>query len=157
MIKCEFENGNIASPGIRHVTTNVIVVKDNKLLMVKRAEGLLEAGKWGLVGGYVDRDETIVEGARREVFEESGWEIDTLTLLKVNDNPDRPHEDRQNIDFIFFTNATQQTGKPDDESEMIEWYDLNSLPPQEQIAFDHADAIAVYKKYLSNEITVPVL
>jgi hypothetical protein len=48
MIKCEFEDGNVAKPGLRHLTTGVLVLRDGKLLLAKRAEGLLEAGKWGV-------------------------------------------------------------------------------------------------------------
>ena len=157
MIKCEFENGNIASPGIRHVTTGVIVINEGKILLAKRAAGLLEGGKWGLVGGYLDRDEIISEGARREVLEESGWEVGELTLLKINDNPNRPGEDRQNVDFIFFTDAIKQVGEADDESEALEWYNLDSLPNDDQIAFDHADAISLYKEYVAHKFTLPVM
>jgi len=157
MIKCEFENGNIADPGLRHITTGVLVLKDRKLLLAKRAEGLLEAGKWCLIGGFLDRNETIAEGARREVREETGWEIGKLTLLHINDNPDRPHEDRQNVDFVFFTDATEQTGQPDQETAAMEWYDLNKLPPEGEIAFDHAKNIQLYKDYLDKEFPLPVI
>lgn len=43
---------------MRHATVGCIVIKDNEILLAKRAQGLLEAGKWCFVGGYVDRDET---------------------------------------------------------------------------------------------------
>jgi ADP-ribose pyrophosphatase YjhB (NUDIX family) len=118
---------------------------------------LLEAGKWGLLGGFVDRDETTAEAIAREVMEESGWEMRDLHLLRVNDNPNRPHEDRQNIDFIYFGVPVKKTGEKDWESEKVEWFPLDKLPPAAQIAFDHASSIELYKKYLKKPFNLPVI
>jgi 8-oxo-dGTP diphosphatase len=95
--------------------------------------------------------------ARREVHEETGWEVGELTLLRINDNPDRPHEDRENVDFIYFGEAVRQTGEPDDETADMGWYDLDALPDREMIAFDHADDIDAYKEYLHKRFELPVL
>src|SRR5436305_1720375 len=90
MIKCTFEDGNEAS--LRHITVDVIVVKDGRILLTKRNAKLLEGGKWGLTGGFMDRNETLKQAGEREVMEESGWKIRNLTLLTLRDNPDRPKE-----------------------------------------------------------------
>ncbi|HWB39343.1 MAG TPA: NUDIX hydrolase [Candidatus Saccharimonadales bacterium] len=155
MINCEFEDGGKAK--LRHVTTDVIVVKDGKILMVRRNQKLLEGGKWGLAGGFMDRDETVAQCATREVYEETGWEIQGLTLLTIVDGPDRPHEDRQNVSFVYFCEAVQKTGEPDWESDAVEWFGLDDLPPDEQIAFDHAKSIGLYKKYLTDNLPLPIL
>ena len=155
MITCTFENGNQNS--LRHVTVGCLVIKDGKILLAKRAKGLLEAGKWCLLGGYADRDETTVETGIRETMEESGWVVRNLRLLKVNDNPNRPHEDRQNIDFIYIADAVEKTGEADWESEKVEWFSLDALPASKEIAFDHEDSIILYKKYLQNQFPLPVV
>ena len=67
-----------------------------KYSLVKRIKPF-QKGKWGLVGGFIDRNETIKQAAAREVFEETGWRIENLKLLRLKDWPDRLHEDRQNI------------------------------------------------------------
>ncbi len=108
MITCQFEDG--AKTSLRHVAVNAILVKESQLLLGKRgvmADGkpLLEHGKYALLGGFVTRDETLTQALRREIREESGWEIDDLTLFRVNDNPKRPQEDRQNIDLIYLAQA----------------------------------------------------
>lgn len=145
MITCTFEDGRSGSK--RHVVVDVLVIKDAQVLMVKRASHLLfEAGKWGIVGGFVDRDETIMQAAAREVFEETGYRIHNLRLLTIRDNPDRPHEDRQNISFVFFCDAGKKEGMPDDESTEQKWFDLDKLPPIEEIAFDHYENIQDYLK-----------
>jgi 8-oxo-dGTP diphosphatase len=155
MITCTFENGNQNS--LRHVTVGCLVIKDGQILLAKRAEGLLEAGKWCLLGGYADRDETTEETGIRESMEESGWKVENMRLLRINDNPNRPHEDRQNIDFIYIADAVEKTGEPDWESAEVKWFALDSLPASDAIAFDHEDSIQLYKRYLAEKFPLPYL
>ena len=150
MINCEFENGNKAS--LRHVTADNLVIKDNKILLVKRAERLLEGGKWSLPGGFVDRDETIKEAVAREIMEETGYEVEGITLLRVIDAPNRRNDDRQNITFVHFCTAREKVGEADDESEQQQWFLLAELPPAREIAFDHMDFINLYKTLIKQKL-----
>lgn len=160
MINCTFEDGGKA--GLRHVTVNALVIKDNKILLGKRGafkgRPIQESGKWALLGGFMDRDETLVEAVKREVLEESGWKIDNLLLFRINDNPLRPREEkRQNIDIIFIADAIKQSGESDEEITNLSWFDLDKTPPMDQIAFDHGDSIELYKKYLIKKFQLPVI
>ncbi len=159
MITCTFENSNKAS--LRHITVNAIVVKDNQILLGKRGtfngKPILESGKWGLLGGFFSRDENFTQAVKREVMEESGWEINDLKLFRINDNPNRPMEDRQNVDIIFVANAVKQIKTSDEEVSKLQWFDLEKLPLKEEIAFDHGDALDLYKKYLKEKFPLPVL
>lgn len=161
MITCYFENKNKALGGLRHVTVNAIVMHNGKILMGKRGtvrgEKMEEWGKWGLLGGYFDRDETLVQAIKREVLEESGCEIDNLTLFRINDIPNRPKEDRQNVDIVFIANLVKQTSLHDEEVSKLEWFPLEHLPPLEEIAFDHGENILLYKKYLKKNHSLPLL
>lgn len=161
MITCTFENGNVATPGLRHITVNAIVVKGNQVLMGLRApvKGLtmLETGKWALIGGFFDRDETLIEALKREVMEESGWEIDDLQLFCINDFPGRPMEDRQNVDMIFIADAIKQIQSHDEEVKELQWFPLDTLPPMDQIAFDHGEDLDLYKKHLKTPQKLPIL
>jgi ADP-ribose pyrophosphatase YjhB (NUDIX family) len=155
MITCAFEDGSSAL--LRHVVVDTIVLKDNKILLVKRTKKLLEGGKWGLVGGYVERDETNAQAAAREIMEETGWQIKNLILLTINDNPDRPNEDHQNISLVYFCEATQKTGEADWESDEQKWFDMNEIPDESIMAFDHTKNINIYKRYVSENLTLPIL
>ena len=159
MITCIFENNNKAS--LRHVTVNAIVVKGSQILLGKRGsfnrKPILESGKWGLLGGFFDRDETLAQAVKREVLEESGWEIDSLQLLRINDNPSRPKEDRQNVDIIFIAKAVKQTKTTDEEVIKLQWFDLDKLPTTEEMAFDHGEDLEMYIKYLKEKFALPVL
>jgi 8-oxo-dGTP diphosphatase len=155
MITCTFENGD--KTFLRHLTVNAIVIKNNQVLLGKRGtfngKPILESGKWGLLGGFFGRDEKLISAVKREVMEESGWEIDNLKLFRINDNPNRPMEDRQNVDMIFIANAVKQTGKSDEEVSRLQWFDLDQIP---EMAFDHGDSVELYKKYLKENFPLPV-
>lgn len=154
MINCEFENGNKAS--LRHVTVDNLVIKGDKILLVKRAKRLLEGGKWALAGGFVDRDETIKEAAAREIMEETGYKVEGITLLRIIDAPSRPNNDRQDITFVHFCKALEKVGVSDDESDRQEWFPLAALPSAGEIAFDHLDNIKLYMDYVKNPFVLPV-
>lgn len=161
MITCTFENGKVASPGLRHVTVNAIVLRDNKVLLGLRSPvaglTMLETGKWALLGGFFGFGENLVDAVKREVMEESGWEIDDLQLFRINDNPGRPKEDRQNVDMIFTARAVKQIGAHDQEVKELKWFDLDALPNAEQIAFDHGEDIGLYLKHLKSPSNLPIL
>jgi 8-oxo-dGTP diphosphatase len=155
MIDCTFENGNKA--GLRHVVVDVLVIKNAKILLVKRVKKLLEGGKWGLIGGFMERNETLHETIAREIFEETGYKIKDPTLLTIRDNPDRPNENRQNISFVFFCTALEKEGKPDWESTEIKWFSFDELPKKEELAFDHHENIKLYLKYKKENIKIPLI
>ncbi|AKM81293.1 MAG: hypothetical protein UT13_C0001G0332 [Candidatus Pacebacteria bacterium GW2011_GWF2_38_9] len=143
MISCKFEDGNNAS--LRHVTVDALVLKDNKILLVKRTGKLLEGGKWGLLGGFVERDETLEEAVKREIREESGYLVKNINLLRIKDNPNRPHEDRQNISFVYVCEATEKVGESDWEVDDQKWFDLDKISEKEEIAFDHFEDVDFYR------------
>lgn len=157
MIQCTFEDGVTVS--LRHATVDVIVIKDGRVLLVKRNAKLVGGGLWGLTGGYMNRDETLAQCGAREVLEESGWTVTNLRLLTIRDAPNRRGDvsGRQNIDFTFIGDGVKKVGEPDWESDEVKWFGLDDLPPRRQIAFDHADIIDLYKRHLKEKLVLPVL
>jgi ADP-ribose pyrophosphatase YjhB (NUDIX family) len=151
MITCHFKNANETS--LRHAVVDVLVLKDNKVLLVKRAQNFIEGGKWALVGGYMERDENLHQAVEREIFEETGYRVANITLLTIRHNPDRPNEDLQNISFVFFCNALEKEGQPDNESDMQQWHPLDSIPP---LAFDHTQNVTLYLQYKRESFALPV-
>lgn len=155
MITCTFEKGQKAS--LRHVVVHAIVEKDGALLLVKRTGDLLESGKWSLPAGFLDRDETAAQGVLRELQEETGWEGEVISLFRINTNPHRPHEDRQNVALDFIVGPIRQSGTPDDESSKVEWIPLGKLLPPDAYAFDHGESIKLYREYRENSFPLPLL
>lgn len=147
MIQCRFENGNEAS--LRHVVVDALVIRKSQILLVKRSEkGFLEGGKYALPGGFFERDETLEQAVTREIKEETGYEVKKVKLFKFIDNPKRRHEDRQNVTFIFTVEVGERVSESDHEVSEVKWFDLNSLPDKENIAFDHFEIINSYLKTL---------
>lgn len=142
MLSCTFEDGATAS--LRHVVAEVIIVDAGKILLIKRAPHLSNGGLYGIVGGYVDRDETVEQCAVREAKEETGYDIVIEKLLRIKDNPDRPREDRQNIAFVYCAHPIAKTGLPDNEVSELDWYDPRALPSEDTFAFDHYQEIQLY-------------
>lgn len=155
MITCKFDDGN--TNNLRHVATVCLVIKENEILLARRNSRLKEGGKWCLPGGFLDRDETTLEAARREVKEETGWDIETPQLMGINDNPNRPNAESQSVDFIFFADAIAQSTEHDWETDELAWFPLTGLPNPEDIAFDHLDSIKLYISYRREPFTLPVV
>lgn len=156
MITCVFENGARAS--LRHVTVGAIAYKkDNKILLVKRAPHLTRGGKYTIPGGFLDRDEDAKQAVLRELKEETGYNGLHPQLFKINDNPKRRKEDRQNVDFIYLVEVTSGNKKENPEVTEIDWFDINHLPKEVDFAFDHRDSILEYFKHLKQPLKLPII
>jgi 8-oxo-dGTP diphosphatase len=155
MINCTFENGS--STSLRHVTANCIVRQGDQLILVKRADVAVEPYKWAIPGGFMDRDENIFECVSREVHEETGFLLLSVSLFLIVHLPHRRHEDRQNIDFIFTARAGEKVGEGDHEIETIKWFEIPHIPKPEEMAFDHRLVLDRYFDHLKNPSTLPIL
>jgi 8-oxo-dGTP diphosphatase len=133
----------------RDLTCNVIVYKDNQVLLIKRDHEPMK-GAWGFPGGYLAWDETLAEAAARELFEETG--LTAANLLLVGTRSDLSAGDgRQNVDIYFYTDTvtgefTKQVGEVAD----IQWFHVNDLP--QPLAFNHG---VLLEKFLPQIIAQP--
>ncbi len=157
MITCTFEDGGTGK--LRHVTVGVVLVnkEHSHVLLVRRSGKFSEPHKLAVPGGFVGRDETIEDAAVRETLEETGYNVENLRLLRINDSPNRPKEDRQNVDFVFIGEVSNKIGEHDSEIDNIKWFDLDKLPSRDEFAFDHFDNVLLYRKYLKTPFRLPVI
>lgn len=154
MVTCTFEDGGTGT--LRHAVVHSLAVKDGKILLVKRAEKLIEGGKWGFPGGYMSFDETAKETAVRELMEETGYESTVKALFRVNTNPHRRNDDnRQNIALEILVEVGERTGDSDWEQTDVKWFSLEELKSDE-LAFDHGDTVNLLKKYSKEKFELPV-
>lgn len=77
-----------------------IIIQDDRLLLVRRANPPLQ-GEWSLPGGLVEIGETTREAVRREIFEETGLEIEPLQLVEVFERILRDEEGRIEYHFVL--------------------------------------------------------
>lgn len=155
MITCFFEKKKKAF--LRHVTVDALLIRDNKILLIKRAPHLTQGNRYALPGGFLDRDETISEGVLRELKEETGHEGKILSLFRINDNPNRKGENRQNVDFVYLVQAGRKVTESDKEVKKVKWFELDKLPKPEEFAFDHYENIRLYLKYRRRKSPLPII
>ncbi len=155
MINCFFEDGKQTS--LRHVVVEALIEKDNKLLFVKRAPGMLEGGKWAIVSGFLDRDETTAEGVIREVKEETGWDCAITHLFRINSRPGRPNDrERQNVAIEYILKPLKKTGRPDRETTDIMWVEIEKIDQMGELAFDHSQTVQLYLTHRNNPSDFPL-
>lgn len=152
MIRCQFENGTTAL--LRHVVVDVLVFDSEykHILLVRRATQLVEGGKLGVIGGFLELNENCKQAAQREVLEETGYDISDLQLIHILDGP-RPLDNRQNVAFVYTAIATKKVGTADAESTEQLWIPLTELPAREHFAFDHFDHIMRYLESMKQQGT----
>jgi len=156
MITCTFENSRIAH--LRHVTVGTISInKKHEVLLVKRAPNLPRGGTFTIPGGFLERDETVEQGALRELKEETGYDGEIKALFQINDSPKRPKEDRQNVDFVFIAEITGGIETINPEVTSIYWFSKEFLPKEELFAYDHRSSILRYFSYLKKPYALPLI
>ena len=62
--------------------TSMIIKKNDKILLLKRANDQTKAGMWNLPGGGVEEKENYEEAIKREVKEETNLDIVELKFFK---------------------------------------------------------------------------
>lgn len=134
---------------VTFVTVDSIVIKSGHVLMVRR-RGALGKGQLALPGGFLNQDESIEDGALRELKEETAIKVDKETLrssikgYKVLDYPRRSLRGRiiSHAFLIDLGNGPLPKVKGSDDAEHAQWLSLNELATREQECFeDHYPAI----------------
>ena len=130
----------------------------DKILVYRRDKNTNKLpGYIDMIGGGREENESPFETFKREVKEETGWDVDNLKLFHIKDNPNRPAEDRQNVEFIFLAEATNNEAVQTEEVSNLQWFAVEELPPIETVAFDHGVDLELYKKYIQKPFPLPVL
>lgn len=65
------------------VIAGCLIVRDNKILMVKEAKKKCY-GQWNFPAGHVDEYELITEAAIREAYEETGCKVNLTGVLPIS-------------------------------------------------------------------------
>lgn len=81
-----------------------VIEKDGKFLLVQEAQEKCR-GKWNIPAGHLDSNETIFEGAKREVFEECGCKVELSGVLQI---ANRVMQDNSWISIIFSTKLLEE-------------------------------------------------
>jgi ADP-ribose pyrophosphatase YjhB (NUDIX family) len=91
------------------VVCSVVVERNGKYLFV--CEKKQEAkGKYGLPGGQLEHAETLLECARRELQEETGYDAEHLSLVSITHKP-FTHKHNSVVRFVYRASGPVQTNK----------------------------------------------
>ena len=66
----------------KRVVAGGIVKKDNKYLLVQETKEICK-GKWNIPAGRVEDGESVIEAAKREVFEETGCKVNITGVIEI--------------------------------------------------------------------------
>jgi len=113
------------------VVVGVILVKDGKFLLVQ--EGQVDVGTWNIPAGWLDMNEEIIIGAKREAQEETGLDIEITGFLgayasckQVNDKIINP------VRFIFAASPlNEKLNYPKDEILDAKWFSYEEIKGME--------------------------
>jgi ADP-ribose pyrophosphatase YjhB (NUDIX family) len=109
----------------------VVVRDDDHVLAIKRADN----GHWEPPGGVLELDETIEDGLRREVREETGLDVNSIALTGVYKNMERGI-----ISLVFRCQPVRTNVSGDNEVADHRWLGRNEI----QSLMDEAYAIRVF-------------
>ena len=120
------EQSGYATPKV-DIRAVVLEEEEEKVLLVRERED----GLWTLPGGWVDVGESPSESVRREVKEESGYEVRAVRLLALWDRDKHPHPPMPFHVYKLFFLCELSGGSPlaaSTETEGVGFFSKDALP-----------------------------
>ena len=117
-----------------------VVVQTGASIIVEDAEGRIlmqqrtDDDTWSYPGGRLEIDETVEDGARREVKEECGLEVGELELLGVFSGPELNHiypngNEVWGVDIVYISRDYRgQLRSEDGEAKQMGFFPIDALP-----------------------------
>lgn len=135
----------------------LVLRKDNKVLLLRRANTGYQDGKYGLVAGHLEGDELGTIAMAREAKEEAGIVVDPnkLNFVHVGHRLGRGQLGQERIDLFYELKEWQgqiknaEPKKCDD----LSWFDINKLPENmipyvRRVLIDISNGIS-YSEYIA--------
>lgn len=127
--RCRFINYRNPRP-----TATALVLRKNKLLLVKRAR-VPFSGWWDLPGGFIEKGETAEQALRRELKEETGLRASHIKFFGTYAGTYLSSFDPFRIlTVVYLVKNPQGKLKAMDDVSASRWFDKKELPSK--IAFD---------------------
>lgn len=82
------------------VGVGAIIIQNDKILLIRRGHAPMQ-GEWSLPGGVLEVGETLEEGIRREVLEETDLHIEPVAVVEVFDRIARDHAGRVQYHYVL--------------------------------------------------------
>lgn len=111
------------------VSVHLILIKDNKILLMKRQNTGFADGFYSMPAGKLEPKESVEDAIIRESREEIDIDVKNESL-KVIQVMNRNGSDRERIDYFFKVdkwNGEIKNNEPNKCSD-LRWFDINDLP-----------------------------
>ena len=123
---CSFVYFRNPFPGV------VVVIEQDDAVLLGRRSGSFAAGKWCLPQGYVEFDDDFLSAATREVKEETGLEVEILSILSFVSNFLTPR--LHTLAVILLARVVNGEPIAADDLEALAWFPLAG--PLPEMAFE---------------------
>ncbi len=118
------------------VGVGAVVVRDGKILLVKRANEP-NRGKWSVPGGLVRTGETLEDALKREILEELGVEVVVKDVACVTD--EIFYDENRNVEYhyivIDFFAEIHGTPRASSDAADVAWIDLEKVGEIDAVDF----------------------
>lgn len=91
------------------VGVGAIIFHQDRVLLIQRGHAPLQ-GEWSLPGGALELGETLEEGVRREVREETGLLVEPVSIVEVFDRIARDEHGRIQYHYVLVDYLCRITG-----------------------------------------------
>jgi len=135
------------------VTTDIVIFTirndELKVLLIKRALPP-HKNEWALPGGFINLEESLEEGARRELEEETGVSGVYLEQLYTFGKPDRdPRERVITVAYYALIPSDKIEIQAGSDAEGVSWFGMQELP---DLAFDHKEILKMAHQRLTAKL-----
>jgi len=110
------------------VAVHLFLLRDGRVLLLRRYNTGYEDGKYSVVAGHVDGGEEITAAMAREAWEEAGIAIAPGDLEVVGVMHRRSAEERIDFFLVAWRWAGEVTNREPDKCYELAWFDLDALP-----------------------------
>lgn len=106
------------------VVAGGILEKDGKFLLVQESQKICK-GKWCIPAGGLDETESLIDGAKREIFEETGCKVEITGILEI---VNEILEGINVVVFLFDTKIVNESIKVDGTEILdVKWYTYEEI------------------------------
>ena len=106
-----------------------LIFHGSRILLVKRGKDPLK-GYWSLPGGVLETGETLKDGIRREVREETGLHVDPYEVAEIFERIMRDGEGRAEYHYVLIDYLCRMESgipQPADDASAVEWVEVARL------------------------------